>query len=325
MTLDYRNGVSIAEIIVYVPSLAIAVFLAVRHGFNRSAGWLFLVIFSLARIIGPCMQLATISQPRNISLYVGSAILQNVGLSPLQLATVGLLSRLLDGINNSHRTPVNSRIFKLIDMVILTALILSIIGGVHASDHLSQTGVYQPGPLNKAGTALYIVSFTAILIATIFVSVSISHAENGEKRILLAVAISLPFLFVRLIYSILSTFTRNKDFNVLTGNVTALLCLALLEEFAIVVIYEAIGLTLPKLQKNKIYQGTLQVDSADAVPYTAPYDSQYQRQQQPSKSAAVGQTALKIAKKTIIGRIVMAIIRSNRNRDVELQQQQYGR
>src|ERR1700753_2608381 len=42
MGLTYRNGVSIAEIIVYVPSLAIAIFLCVRHGFARSSGWMFL-------------------------------------------------------------------------------------------------------------------------------------------------------------------------------------------------------------------------------------------------------------------------------------------
>jgi hypothetical protein len=52
MGLNYRNGVSIAEIVVYVPSLAIAIFLSVRHGFARSSGWMFLIVFCLARLIG---------------------------------------------------------------------------------------------------------------------------------------------------------------------------------------------------------------------------------------------------------------------------------
>jgi hypothetical protein len=39
MTITYRNGVSIAEIAVYVPCLAIAILLCVRHGFARSSGW----------------------------------------------------------------------------------------------------------------------------------------------------------------------------------------------------------------------------------------------------------------------------------------------
>jgi hypothetical protein len=56
----YRNGVgvSIAEIVFYVPSLCIAGLLAFRHGLGRNAGWLFLIIFCLARIIGPAIQLA---------------------------------------------------------------------------------------------------------------------------------------------------------------------------------------------------------------------------------------------------------------------------
>jgi hypothetical protein len=38
MTFTYRNGISIAEIIVYVPALFNAAFLAVRHGLGRNAG-----------------------------------------------------------------------------------------------------------------------------------------------------------------------------------------------------------------------------------------------------------------------------------------------
>lgn len=141
MTLTYHNAVSIAEIVAYVPCLAVAIFLTIRHGFGRNSGWIFLIIFCLARIIGSAMQVATASDPRNIGLYTGSGILQNIGFSPLLLATLGLLSRALDSINKSHSTLVKSSVLKLIELVMTVALILGIVGGINASDSFQTTGV----------------------------------------------------------------------------------------------------------------------------------------------------------------------------------------
>jgi hypothetical protein len=313
MTLTYHNGVSIAEVIVYVPALAIAVFLSFRHGFGRSAGWFFLIIFTLARIIGSCMQLATISNPTSASLYTGYSILQNVGLSPLMLATLGLLSRLLESINKAHRTFINTNMLKVVELVIIVALILGIVGGVNASDDFVKTGVYHPGTLSKAGTALFIVCYVAVVIVAIATSFSISHAEEGEKRLLLAIAISLPFLLVRLIYSIMSTFTHNKSFNLLSGNVTVILCVALIEEFIIVVVYEGIGLTLQQVPKEQ------HVESYAAGHQQIPSSSSSHVPQPKSRAQNAGNTALKIAKMTIIGRLISIMIPDKKNRDVEMQ------
>jgi hypothetical protein len=311
MTITYRSGVSIGEIAVYAPALAIAAFLAVRHGFNRSAGWMFLVIFALARIIGSAMQIATISSPDNVSLYTGYAILQNIGLSPLMLATIGLLSRLLENINRTHHTAVSTRVFQAIELVITVGLILGIVGGVNAADNFTSTGKYTPNSLSKAGSALFIVSYVAIVIATIFVSFSVKYAAHGEKRILTAVALSLPFLLVRLVYSIMSTFAHNKNFNLLSGSTTILLCVAFIEELIIVVIFEAIGLTLPQVSEPEF-------DDAPAVQADG---SQYAEAAplQPKPSGA-GHAVLNIAKKTIIGHIVMAFI--PKDRDVEMHKTQ---
>jgi hypothetical protein len=305
MTLSYRNGISIAEIIIYVPCLAIAVFLAFRHGFGRNAGWLFLIMFCLARIIGPCMSLATISQPTNISLYTGAAILQNIGLSPLQLCTIGLLSRLLDNINKSTHTFINTRMLKFIETIIVVGLILGIVGGVNASTSFQNTGTYQPGSLNKAGTSLFIVTYVGIVAATILISFSVSHAEKGEKRIIMAVAFSLPFLLVRLAYSIGSTFSYGKKFNLLTGNPTILLCVALLEEIIVVFAYEGTGLTLGKVVKIEHPEGARMIHGNSTE------FSREENMQQAQKQEKPDNVVLKIAKRSIIGRIVMSFVPDN--------------
>lgn len=47
MTLNARGGIALGEAIVYIPILLITAVLALRHGFRRKAGWVFLVILSL--------------------------------------------------------------------------------------------------------------------------------------------------------------------------------------------------------------------------------------------------------------------------------------
>jgi hypothetical protein len=261
------------------------------------------------------MQIATNSHPNVTALFTGSTILQNVGLSPLELAAIGLLSRLQESINKTHHTSLATKIFKVIELIILVGLILGIVGGINASDNYVKNHVYQASSLSKAGTALFIVSFVGILIGCAFTSFSVSHAEQGEKRLLLAVAISLPFILVRLIYSIMITFTHNKNFNGLTPNVTILLCVALIEEFIVVLVYEGFGLTLHQVQKEQHVEGNFA--GHQPVPSTSSSQAQY-RPAQPKENVVLG-----IAKKTIIGRIVMSLIPSKKEEDVQLHQQDY--
>ncbi|QSZ37175.1 hypothetical protein DSL72_009269 [Monilinia vaccinii-corymbosi] len=270
------------------------------------------------------MFLAAISSP-SVSLFTGALILQNIGLSPLILATLGLLSRVLDSINRNTQTLVQPKLLKLIEMLMLIGLILGIVGGINASDAYTRTGKWIPATDSKVSNILFIFSFVALLVTTILTTFSISHAEQGEKRILLAISLALPFLFVRLLYSILSTFVAHStEFNSFTGSVTVLLCVALLEELVIVVIYLGIGLTLHAQPKVRVVQGESQ-----RVPWTSdgqgPFGQQTQQgqTQKHDQGSGAGNVVSRAAKKTIIGRLVMAFVPENRE-DVEMQQH-YGR
>ena len=89
MTVDYRNGVCILLLIFYLPALAFAVLLTIRHGFNKSAGWRFMILFTLARVLCACLELATINQPKKVSLYIGYVVLVGIAVSPLELVAFG--------------------------------------------------------------------------------------------------------------------------------------------------------------------------------------------------------------------------------------------
>lgn len=144
---------------------------------------------------------------------------------------------------------------QLAELLITVGLILSIVGGVNAGTDFGKTGVYKVQTLSKIGLALFIAAFAILCGITAILSQSIRHAEAGEKRILLAVAVSLPFLLVRLLYSALAVFANDKNFSLFTGNVSILLFMALLEEAIVVAVYEGVGLTLQRVRKDQVPKG----------------------------------------------------------------------
>jgi hypothetical protein len=93
MGVTYREGLSILELVVYIPSLIMSLVIAYRHGWGRKAGWYFFIVFSLARLIGNACYLATISYPDNEDLYIAYGVCNSVGLAPLILGVLAALSR----------------------------------------------------------------------------------------------------------------------------------------------------------------------------------------------------------------------------------------
>jgi hypothetical protein len=93
MGVDYRHGISILQLLFYVPVAFFAFWVAFRHGFSRSAGWFFFVVFTIVRIVGACLSLALISH-ESTGLVTAWAIFTSAGLVPLILGLIGLLSRM---------------------------------------------------------------------------------------------------------------------------------------------------------------------------------------------------------------------------------------
>lgn len=216
---------------------------------------------------------------------------------------------------------------KSVQIVILVALILGIKGGLDAADTFNSTGTFHPGTLNKVATALLVVSFVLLVIFTSITYLNLHHAEVGEKRLFAAVALSLPSLLVRLVYSCFSTFSTKSEFNLLNGNTTVLLCVALIEEMIVVGIFEVMGLSLRKEVRERHVEGgyATQIGSADS---NTSMQGQKQHQQHSSSysggerqqriESAGDSTFMRIAKKTIIGRLVMAAV-PDKGGDVEMQ------
>lgn len=102
MSLTYRDGISILVLIAYLVAFFAGAWLSFNHGFSKSSGWIYLVILSIVRIVGSSAELATKNNPSK-SLYLTAAICFSIGLSPLILVSIGLLSRVYVVFSMSSR------------------------------------------------------------------------------------------------------------------------------------------------------------------------------------------------------------------------------
>lgn len=87
------EGIAIAEICVYIPVFILTLIIVFRHGFKRQAGWIYLAMFCVIRLAGAGFKIDETHNPTNKTDIEWAAILQSIGLSPLLLASLGLLKR----------------------------------------------------------------------------------------------------------------------------------------------------------------------------------------------------------------------------------------
>jgi hypothetical protein len=128
-------------------------------------------------------------------------------------------------------------------------VILAVVGGINSSSASIPTKV---DPKTKIGVVLFVVAWLGLCLLLAIIATRISSVEHGEKRVVLAVAASVPFIFVRLLYSLLGSFAKNRKFSSISGSVVLNVVMALIEEFVVVAVLLGTGLTLRVLPKPAI-------------------------------------------------------------------------
>ncbi|KFY27481.1 hypothetical protein V493_03465 [Pseudogymnoascus sp. VKM F-4281 (FW-2241)] len=254
--LSFRNGISIALLLIYIPLLLVAALLSKRHGFGRSSGWIFLVLFCILRILSACLNLALINNPSSTSIHVAYSITNSIGLSPLLLASLGLLNRAIESIERrAASVTVTPRHLRLIQLLVMVGLILAIVGGVKTSEAKTDRSLRHARTITKAAAGLFITGFAVLALATMRVFFAISAAEPGERRLIPALAAALPFLLVRVVYAGVGAFQNDARFNTATGSDAIFLVMVVLMELVVVGIFEGVGVTLrtiPKEERGKM-------------------------------------------------------------------------
>jgi hypothetical protein len=121
---------------------------------------------------------------------------------------------------------------------------LLIIFGINGSaSYLKKHGTLPTEVITKIGVLLLVAVFAfVVLTAATFIFRS-SHAEPGERRLLNAIAASLPSLLVRVLYIVLIMFSRIRMFSILHGSIAALGHMEIMQEMIVVLIYIGVGIT----------------------------------------------------------------------------------
>ncbi|KAI9745102.1 MAG: hypothetical protein M1818_001380 [Claussenomyces sp. TS43310] len=241
MAVGYREGVAILQIAFYTPAILIGLLLIHRHGFAN--GWYFLLMLSLLRLVGGVFELVA-AIDASTTAYTGALVCSSIGLAPLTLLCLGLLSR----VNDYSWQYIPKSVFRTIDIVSLTGLVIAIVG---ASIGDSATNPYHKQPEVKAAVVLFAAVFAATFAIFCILCLRLSTVRSGEKRLVLAVGLSLPFLLTRLLYSLIAVFSNLRRFSAIFGSVTIYLCLGVLQEIIVVIICIAVGLTLRVAPKHR--------------------------------------------------------------------------
>ncbi|KAG0645459.1 hypothetical protein D0Z07_8608 [Hyphodiscus hymeniophilus] len=260
--------IAYAELCVYIPIFILTIIVVFRHGFQKQLGWIYLAIFCIVRVAGAGFKIESVHHPTSKTDAEWSAILQSVGLSPLLMASMGLLKRITDevsfhlqgssrGTSNlplmgvgqkiiSNRATANSRrsrVIQIAQLPTMIALILAIVGGIDEADTTNHSEVTTGHKYTKIAVIIFLVVYLLLSALVIITMKDVGNAPRGEKRIYFAVLAALPLLAVRLLWSIFAAFSNNSTFSITGGKPLVQLFMAILEEFIIVVMYTLVGLT----------------------------------------------------------------------------------
>ncbi|PMD64225.1 uncharacterized protein K444DRAFT_609189 [Hyaloscypha bicolor E] len=252
MTLTNRNVLSIIECIFYTPTTVLSLLLCIRHccrGQRSQIAWVFLYIYCHIRVAEAALGLATITFP-SIALHGTTILFSLIGVPALLLTTFGLLNRVYINLAKNLPTRIKPWYFSLLQIPFEAAIGLCANGASKSTADASDGTIYQPQIWTKVGIMLCVVGFIVMVILTGAMLRRQSHAEISERRLLNSVTLSLPFLFIRMSYTVLVTFVDRGLFGSYEGNVLVVGMMSVLPEMVVVIIYIVEGFILEKLPKD---------------------------------------------------------------------------
>lgn len=254
MGLTHREDLDIVQLVYYGTATPLIAIVLYRHGFGRQLGWFYLAILSLLRIIGSATGIASAQNPTQ-GLIEASLICSSVGLSPLLLALLGVLARLNEGMKGKGVSKILER---LIHVPIIVGLILAIVAGTKefSSDASERNSGYT---LLKVAVLLFLAGVLAIALVAFETFRHRRFILDGEMRLLTVSILSLPFLLVRVVYSIICAFSQGSNtFSIISDTNRAVIVQALMSvlmEFVVVAMLVAAGLTVKYFPKDMVVGG----------------------------------------------------------------------
>lgn len=146
-------------------------------------------------------------------------------------------------LERPYNTVFSLFVAKIVQIPAVVALILCVVGATSAdtaADIMSQDTV-------KDGVIVYLVVLILLTLLTIGAYITRHKtARRGESKLLLIITLSLPFLFIRIINSLLLIFNKRFQDSAAEGSTSSVLIelfMARIEEMIVVFLFLYAGLT----------------------------------------------------------------------------------
>ncbi|PCH33290.1 hypothetical protein WOLCODRAFT_135031 [Wolfiporia cocos MD-104 SS10] len=191
------------------------------------------------------------------------------GVSPLLLATLGFLRTVCQ--HSLEDEPLIARGLRLMGLLGTVALALAVAGGVIEGEATKESSLTSGQNLRHIGVILFVVLLGLIILVHVFCWMNSGRILKHRRTLLAGISVALPFLVVRVAYTVLSAYaplTRSiaadgqvtsitsdsplTKFNSTTGPWIIYLLMSVVPEFIAVVIYVIVGTKIP-LQDDTDY------------------------------------------------------------------------
>ncbi|OAA59147.1 hypothetical protein SPI_06349 [Niveomyces insectorum RCEF 264] len=220
-------SLGIAQLILYIPIVPLAIFLAWR---NRSGkprmAWFSLSPFGLMRFAGGIITILYQNSP-STGLFIADLVLLNVGTIPLIVVDAGCT-----GTMCFKDAPFAARVQKALRVAFIAAA--SLLSAGAAVSGTSSRGLTRS--LTLAGYAVFSATLVALMVAQLLLLLLTERPQmdRGSRKILYSALAASPFLVVRNVYGLLEVgFELDADsvWNPVTGSARKFAVMALLMEY----------------------------------------------------------------------------------------------
>ncbi|RHZ53566.1 uncharacterized protein CDV56_103643 [Aspergillus thermomutatus] len=230
------NSLSAATCAIYAVLAIPVLYLLVRHGRYGLLGWLYLFFFCTLRIIGGALAVKDTS--------AAASIISSVGLSPLLLATAGILHEARHYRIHSLDKKMEWVCVLSYHMFVVAGVALTAAGSAKLQTH--EQPLDKAAKIAKAGIAILAVAW-GVLVAWTGVSFAAPRGRNSSLTragtlLLGTVCFSLVFVGVRVFYSLAALCTERAALNPVTGSLAIRVVLGFLPEVIATLAYVFAGM-----------------------------------------------------------------------------------
>ncbi|KIL92291.1 hypothetical protein FAVG1_04700 [Fusarium avenaceum] len=225
------SSLTTAELAIYAVLVLPTLFVLFKHGKPGLIGWGFLFVFCSLRVIGGALFLTDSSAAVTVS---------NIGLSPLLICTAGLLHE----AQYYREKPSRAEKVKIVlfHLLVGAGVALMIVG-------LSGVQSKSPTPDDhkkvKIGLGILTASWGLLVLQAVRTAFEKGYSSRDDvfiTRLLIAAAIGLVFVGIRVIYTLVALTSNDADLNPITGTLTVRVVLSFLPEIIAVLAYLVAGL-----------------------------------------------------------------------------------